>query len=704
VVALVLVAIASPAPAQASFTDATLLSGNAEQQFAEANEPAVSGSGEYVAFQGKLAEKLGVWRRDPSGEVQLVAREASSPSISEDGRFVVFTTNRDLEPLHEGPEGQLEGEPPEDDGCPEVYVRDMDVGEGEAGAYTLVSALEESPDHTKREGILFEAEGRGCEGSRVAPGVAMSADGAEVVFTVASQSNLAGKGTPPGQVAVRNLQKHTTTLITVTPEGKPVAGGGAFPNAYALGLGAPFASTAAISADGNAVAWYGTNVAEQVSATELGREPELGSTPMESEFEPLWRRVEGPIAGTRRLLTNAGLAFFAPNPLEEPSPVQSGAFIAKPAPYDAPSLSADGETVGVLANAPPRSALPSILEGKLGITEYDSDAYIVHVDDDPASPPRVTPLTEVATYTLERAEREEIDDIAVSPDGTRVAFDTSRFPLESPSFIPVSVPIGGSEIYEVNLEFGTLQRVTASYDGGGVNGSTGLISFGEAHTLAFASTATDLFYGDGVNASEVYETHELPTDEQPVEPTTSEAPGLPLPAAEWTLGATAAPQADGSVLVDVQAPGAGRLGVEARAQLPGGPTARTRGTVAKRARRSKRPTARQSRPSKRSTSSVAQLATRTVARAQAIAAGPVEVTVRARVSTQYQPLLMSKGGLYVVLRVTFSSPGHPALTREIPVTLRDIVPGSNRDGARRANACQRKASGKRVRRCPSAKR
>ena len=85
----------------------------------------------------------------------------------------------------------------------------------------------------------------------------------------------------------------TTTLVTETPSGEPVAGGGAFPDVYTLtetrarsgpvGLSEQeqeygdqaAGSTAAISADGSTVAWLGMNVSEQVSSTEAQRDPQL---------------------------------------------------------------------------------------------------------------------------------------------------------------------------------------------------------------------------------------------------------------------------------------------------------------------------------------------------------------------------------------------------------------------------------------------
>lgn len=661
-----------PAAARASFTHATLVSGAPEQperpaqQFEEANEPAVSQSSEYVVFQGVLAGTSGVWRRDlATGAVEAVAEgEASSPSISANGRYVAFTTTQDFEP-EEGGSGV--GEPPGDAGCPEVYVRDMDVSEGPA-EYTLASELNHSS-----EGIKFEP-GHACGGAQSATDAAMSADGEEVVFTVDSASNLAGPGTPPGQVAVRNLLAKTTTLMTVTQEAggaqqaTPVEGGGAFPDAYSQARGAYGGSTAAISADGSTVAWFGMNVGAQVSPAEASRGQALSPGNEPGELEPLWRRVNGSGAGTRRLLAGAGLSFYHdPAPVPEGTPVRFGAWDGMP-PYGAPTLSEDGDTVAVLANAPPPSALQSIEENTVELHEYESDAYIVHVGEAPSSLPQVTPVTEVGSYLLPGPARAKVTDIAISPNGEHVAFDTARTPLESPSFAMVSPPTPKSvvSVYEVNLELGTLQRVTAAYNGGETNGPMGALAFGNNQTLAFASGATNLFYGDGVGGWQVFEVEELPGTDQLVGTHTSEAPTLELPQSEWTLGATVTTQPDGSMVVYARVPASGQLAVQGRAQLPGQivPAATShghrRGGKAKRSARAK-------------SGRAPVLVTRTVARAQDNVAGPEEVAVRVRVNPAYQSLLTSADGIYTIVRVTFTALGRSPLVREIPVTLRMVT-------------------------------
>jgi hypothetical protein len=546
----------------------------------------------------------------------------------------------------------------------------MDVTGG-PGAYILASELNNSG-----EGITFEHDGSVCGGAQSAPDVAINEDGEKVAFTVDSGSNLAGRGTAPGQVAVRNLAAETTTLMTVTREEgsaqnqTPVQGGGAFPDAYSVSKGADRGSTAAISADGSTVAWFGMNVGQQVSEAEANREPALVPTLENGELEPLWRRVSGSGAGTRRLLAGARLAFYH-DPADDPelTPVTVGAWDGE-APLGAPALSADGDTVAVLANAPPPSALPSVEARTVELHEYDPDAYIVHVDEEPTSPPEVTPVTEVESYLLPYPAREKVTAVAISPNGEHVAFDTARTPLESPSFKIVNLPTLESvfSVYEVNLELGTLQRVTSAYNGAETNGRMGLLAFGNNQTLAFASNATNLFYGDGVGAWEVYEAEEVPGTSQAVEESSTEAPALELPYPEWTLNATVSPRPDGSMVVYAEVPGSGHLSIEGSAQLPKQTTAAKRchaHTKCHSAKRSAR--AKQSREAP-------MLKTQIVARAQADAKASEELAVHARVGAAYESLLTSGAGIYTVVRVTFTSPGHATLVRSIPVTLRHISP------------------------------
>ncbi len=87
-----------------------------DEQADHAGDSAISGDGRYVAFDGSFGGRTGVFRRDlVTGEVALVAGgDATMPSISEDGRYVSFTTTARLD------------EQNDTDAAPDVYVRDME--------------------------------------------------------------------------------------------------------------------------------------------------------------------------------------------------------------------------------------------------------------------------------------------------------------------------------------------------------------------------------------------------------------------------------------------------------------------------------------------------------------------------------------------------------------------------------------------------
>jgi hypothetical protein len=372
------------------------------QQALYAHDPAISGNGQYVAFDGYFAGLSGVWRRNlQTGEVQPVAVGAEIPgtdecvssqdpchavlpSISENGQYVSFTTNARLAPEDDKNES------------PDVYVRNMDVPESQPCteetalhpnqpcAYTLVSAVD-----GEAEGLTYQGEG--FYGSVASGRSAISASGQKVAFVTTAISNLAGPDTPALQVAMRNLATGETELVSTEYEpstglaapDKPVTAtegiatygavydpsdGAAFPSvfdqrAYKL----PPSVGASISADGSTVAWMGTVVYKQARMLSGEKGP-----PYVSYTEPLWRRVaDGPLAPTRRVsggseaenpeciasgetvvpLESISLA----DPCQGPFVVESTGLWSGSEGNVIPQLSADGYTVAFLANARPVS-------------------------------------------------------------------------------------------------------------------------------------------------------------------------------------------------------------------------------------------------------------------------------------------------------------------------------------------------------------
>lgn len=699
-------------PAMASFTPAVLLSGTARQQFEEANGPELSRDGEYVAFQGSLAGLTGVWRRDlRSGAIEpvavaydkadpgfgapseaLSAPDAAGASISGEGRYVAFTTTADLEPEHTGEHGEPEGEPATDKGCPEVYRRDMSIPAADPGAYTLVSAL-----NGGGQGIVFSGGcatvngGFAIAGAQAAPGVALSASGEEVAFTVLSPSDLfaypgePSRQTPSSQVAVRNLETETTTVMSVTPasghdpEGEPAPGGGAFPSTLSEGVGSLrvssgllgeelTASTASISGDGNAVAWLGSDVPAQVpgSGPEIEAGVKAGAESGGWEAEPLWRAIgDGPgaeVGGTRRLLAGAGLDFFY-NRGETGEVVRGGSFVTTGGYplFIAPVLSENGETAGVIADAPPSEALGGVALG--GIFPPQTDAYAIRVGAGEA-----ISLTQTPDYDIPSGAPNAgyVTNISISPDGERLAFDSDRETMTlSPLLSQITPPASGSQVYLANLTLGTLQDASVTWNGeppsGPGDGAMGLLSLDQEHKLAFGSSATGLFYGDALKAPEIYLTEELPAEQPPGEQSESAIPPTAPPVFEWRLDATATAQPDGSVLVYAQAPAAGKLTATATAQLsapaPHKTKPKTKPKIERKAKAHK-------------AGSDERVSPYTVAGGTVAASTAAPVRLRLSAKAAYRPLVASRDGLYTVLRLTFTTTtAHTPLIVEIPVTF-----------------------------------
>jgi hypothetical protein len=744
--------LAIPSAASADFSAPALLSGAqaltlgtrslqfaVPLQFEDAEGPAFAQEGGYVAFRGSLAGITGVYRRNlQSGEVALVAGEpppgetegfpsapdATAPSISADGRYIAFTSAATLVPVcgtsaaAEPAEAKSGCEPEADRGCPQVYVRDMGPpGDPTApttpDAYTLVSARNGSG-----EGLTYAPTCQGgsatrlaLAGAQAAAGAALSATGEEVAFTILSSSNLDGSCSAPpsstctteaSQVVVRDLVLKTTTLVSATPAGLPTPGGGAYPSTasepeVSLTGSQPSASSAAISGDGSTVAWEGTNVPEQVpDANDVSAGMASDGGPA-FEVEPLWRRVaDGPNAQTRRLLAGAGLEFYAfgiTNLGEAHPPVRGGALALEPQAQDefiAPVLSEEGHTVATIANA--FTAANEDSYAFVGATlAPPPEAYVVHVDDDPASPPQVTPLTATPDYAIARALFDGVGEIAISRDGSRVAFNTRRvsFALAPPNLTSPPAPeTTYAYTYLVDLGTGIMQRVANGYEGSPPDGEPGLLSLaGDDLSLTFASAASNLFYGDGTpGASQVYLTRETPPSSELAPESVSPAPALSLPEPAWVLGATATPERDGSVLIDADVPGAGALDVLADAQLPATP-ARKDSHVGGRAQASER--AKTHRTAAQAVRVV--LVTRTVSRGALASANPGQLQVRLRAASSYDGLVDGADGLYVVLHLSFRSPGHATLVQALAVTLHDRLStrAKKRTAVRRGSGAHR---------------
>ncbi|HEY2537783.1 MAG TPA: hypothetical protein VGI24_12485 [Solirubrobacteraceae bacterium] len=714
--------VAPPSPVSADvFGPISLISESATQQVVYAHDPAISGNGRYVAFDGSFGGTTGVWRKDlQTGSVEPVAVEdqtdpavsapdAELPSISENGRYVSFTTSARLDPLDDTNAG------------PDVYVRDMSIpayppasqsGPAPAGSFTLASAIDGSA-----QGLTYEPSSAGF-GSIASGRSALSADGREVVFVTSAVSNLDGAGTPALQVAVRDLSTDSTQLVSVaydpatgrpaighmTGREQPVSGeegGLAYGAVYSPTLPlAPFRAPvayalqssigASISADGSTVAWMGQNVSEQARTLSAELLPARYS-------EPLWRRIaDGPEAPTRRITGGSDPAnpacaangetvlpplASASDPCQGPFAIEAYGVWSGGTGNPVPQLSADGATVAFLANAPPVGATFG------EILNRSSDLYVASMANGLTRVQAQRPLTELASgKAQDPATTAPIVDLGVSPDGSQVAFTTQRtvFPLDSPAYVTAPAATAGMvELFDVDLDNETLTRVTSGFAGGAgeaphgteVPGQDPYISTDGAlspsfstdgDTLAFSSTAANLVYGDGNSpakaGSQTFDgsdafvvSRKLFAAQTTPQYISSPPPGPPLIPA-WRLGLSAFSRPDGTVVLEIQAPGSGALRVGAQSAvdvaIPARGRAHGKRTLARRAR------------------ARVTVLERTVATSSARAHAAGLIVVALKLAKRYSALALARGGLSAMSSIAFSAPGRPTLRLSVAVTFR----------------------------------
>jgi hypothetical protein len=704
------------------FEGLTLSSESSLQQAEYAHDAVISANGGYVVFDGSYGGVTGVWRRDLGsdaivpvavGTAKTPAGSAELPSVSSDGRYVSFTTTAALVPG-------------DSNASPDVYVRDMSVPEGspcQVGgtpvhcAFELASAVSNSAGEPE-VGLAYVNPGEGLYGSLAAGRTALSADGRRVAFVTTAISNLAGEGTPALQVAVRDLDTHQTTLVSAAYDpssgtmlpGQPVSGvegsnkfGAVYspagvPPAFrqVSAYAGPPGVGASISADGSTVAWMGQDIPQQ--APMLSGE-EVSVSP--SYAEPLWRRVaDGPLAPTRRVTggsepTNPaciaeGEASLPPEPsLKDPC---QGPFITGPergagiwlggAGDVIPRLSANGDAVAFLANAP----LVSL--GRLFGGAARSDLYVADMTDPSATRRSVLrALTELASGASgDLATTAPVIDVAVSPDGSEVAFTTLRtqFHLGTPSYVtPPAAEPGLVELFDVDFSNDTLTRVTQGLLGAppehplfgkerhpgedpyeGIEGQDGALSpsfSADGNSLAFTSTASNLTWGDGNtparldnfdDGADAFVIHRRPFVVTPTESYVSPPPAGPAIVPAWRLNAVARSRADGSVVLEVGVPGAGALSARASAQVP--VTARS---------------ARSSGHGRRGRHTPG-LVTRTVTSVHASAVGPGKARLTLKLTRRYRPLASRAGGVFAEVVVSFAAAGHAPLRETIEVDFR----------------------------------
>ncbi len=559
-----LLAVLAPASARAdlfgpiSLVSDGALGGGEPQQMEYAHDAAISGDGEYVAFDGSLAGVTGVWRRDlRTGALEQVAGgDAEMPSISADGQYLSFTTNEgtSLPAITD----ELPDEAPKQEAV-NVYVRNMALAPGEAGAFTVVSAANGSAEPLAYHGASTTM------GASAAARSAISADGSEVAFVTTAVSNLVAypkleeeerdRGetpqphTPADQVAVRYIESGRTVLVsrcyfecgesTAAGAAEPVVGRGQLGAVYP---GEPFEFPtvpetgewpgASISADASTVAWMGEEVGEQAAA--------LPAESLDPNYtEPLWRRIApGSETATERVTGGSdpgnplcvesgegalGATPSALDPCQGPFVTEQGGGRPTTGVWGEsrgvgdfiPRLSADGYTVAFLSEE--KLLAESLGFGPSG-TGQPSDLFTADMHPGLTRDQALTPLTEIGPEKL--TYDGAIADFEISADGEQVAFTTLRtqFPLGFPQYVDAPAPEPGlPELFDVDLRDGTLTRVTHGYAGGPSEqphktnlqeedqygappkgfGALSPAFSANGETLVFTSTADNLVYGDG---------------------------------------------------------------------------------------------------------------------------------------------------------------------------------------------------------------
>lgn len=565
-----------------------------EQGNAATTDAAISGNGRYVVFQTRATNFFeddggvvgphgiepdaepagtlrqgGIFRYDrDTGQIQLVAdgnefhtegpekgelifRGAQNPSVSTDGRYVAFSTAQQLVPQDTNENVN-------------VYVRDMDVplttDRKSSGAYALVSAKSggaEPATYAPRSSSLKGDE----PGTEVWPNTAMSADGRYVVFrTTELASDLPDLGavqTPREQLFVRDMQAQTTTLLSRDIGTGEPAGGAIGP--------------ATISADGSTVAWVSMNAPEQTVFLP-------GEDPSKSTAYYLWRRWQESGAETRRVTGAAdpedpecppegsveAANHIATGPCYGPLTYPEGQLA--PIVGAAPGLSENGYTVAFLAAAALR---PKVIKAS-GL-----DAFVTSMA------PGVTRKSGTRELTLgvpsgAQGSTQSIESIALSPDGSTVAFTTPRdsFVLPEPRPIGSYRPFPtGSDLYVIHLREDTLERAVLDYEGGNVEGSISVnpALTRDGSTVVFTSSTPDFVFGDANAVSDAF----TATLQAPV--------GTAAPPAEvnatqggFSLAETLSPELGlqvrrargGGLILLVETPGPGKLTAQARGVIP----------------------------------------------------------------------------------------------------------------------------------------
>jgi len=249
----------------------------------------------------------------------------------------------------------------------------------------------------------------------------------------------------------------------------------------------------------------------------------------------------------------------------------------------APALSADGRTVAFLAAAAGRPT---------NVNNPGLDLFVTDMR------PGVTRKAGTRELTVEGAaddltQSAPIESVGMAADGVHLLLTTLRSRFVLRALTPIGVPFrrepDAREVYAVDLRAATIERVVRGAGGGDASGDAGAnpALSADGSTIAFSSTAGNLFFGDANEASDAFWLTRG-VDVQTIPP----AP--PAPPAEFKddpseqmgprLQVRARPRSNGTLRLTVVAPLPGKLTAFARAGKPLRTVARAQGaSKAKRA-------------------------------------------------------------------------------------------------------------------------
>lgn len=580
-------AAAAPAHAATEWTPARLVStAGAEQARGISRDPVISRDGRYVAYLTNARNLIPAdvppeerptstfaLRHDlETGHVELIAGVAVEHlSISADGRYVAFDTRDALLPGLDA------------NGVNDVYVRDMEGDRGDEASYRLASA----PDGEQRALATVGL------GSLAPPGTALSADGTRVLFAVTSASDLAGAGTPAGQLAVRDLEGGRTTLITTRYD--PGTGAWTDEPASNVGVAAERAGNpgAAISDDGRVVGFVARQNGPPELVPMLEGEP-LGGKPNELDLyvrSPVGTATAGPI---RRAL---GIA-------DPDDPACDGTYPASGRPdrppYTAPTACETPLIERIAGEF--TTEMRFALTGDGRTAAFSASAYMFRAAQQPQEgSPTANGLADVRAGVTRKAGLTELarsgdpegglanpERLVLSADGRWLLMVGYAGHVAPPGPVSADADPGGLGcsttrpcIHAIDLERNVSRVAALSYDGvapglmqgpdpswgyGDARISRAAIS-GDGSRIAFSTNANAMFYGD-VNESEdvfvVDRVERTPPPGQQVLPP-SVLPFTTGP--DWVMRVRTGSLRDGRLRVYASVPGPGRVTAKATARV-----------------------------------------------------------------------------------------------------------------------------------------